>query len=79
MILAEAKGIIDSRIDLIESDYKDQIPEYYEALKIASKCIEKQLDLVTILDELLLDNKDDYYSNDLVIEILHDVYAGEEG
>lgn len=79
MILAEAKGIIDSRIELIESDYMDQIPEYYEALKIASRCIEKQFNLVEILDDLLLGDKNDSYSRDLVIELLHEAYAGEEG
>lgn len=50
MILAEAKSQIDARLGLAE-DYKANIPEYFEALEIASKCIEAQMRLSDVINE----------------------------
>lgn len=52
MLLFEAKAEIDERLKLAEeSNYKEQIPEYIEALEIASKCIEKQIELADLLND----------------------------
>lgn len=49
MLLFEARHQLQERIDIC--DFKEQIPEYIEALEIAVKCIDKQQELVDCLND----------------------------
>lgn len=51
MLLCDAKAEIDARIEIIEKDFKDNIPDYLEALKIASRSIEAQIRLTDVLND----------------------------
>lgn len=53
MLLMEAKAEIDARLtEQMQKDYRKQIPWYFEALEIASKCIEKQMELCDQLNDM---------------------------
>lgn len=69
MLIFEAKAIIDSRLKFNE-EYKDQIPEYFEALKMASKALEAQCRVADMINDLNSDKADSTYSHDLVMDIL---------
>lgn len=72
MVLAEEKAQIDDRLtETLRRDYKHLIPEYYEALEIASKCIDAQMRLADVLNEFWDDAKPtDSFSGKLVYNIL---------
>lgn len=70
MLLFEAKAYIDERLALSD-DYKEQIPEYFNSLEIASKSIEAQIRLSELLNSFFDDlSEEDSFSVDLVYEIL---------
>lgn len=72
MLLFEAKAQIDERLKI--TDYKEQIPEYYNALEIASKSIEAQIRLAELLNDFIATyNKENRYSEDVVIEFLNEI------
>ena len=52
MLLFEAKSEIDKRLsENLKSDFGKHIPEYFEALELASKCIDAQQRLAHLLNE----------------------------
>lgn len=75
MLLFEAKAQIDSRLtDAMRADYQKHIPEYFEALEIASKCIEAQGRLADMLNDFVADFRpEDSYSATLVLELLNEI------
>lgn len=50
MLIFEAKSIIESRLEL-KKEYGQQIPDYFEALEIAVKCMDKQIELIDVLND----------------------------
>ncbi len=89
MLLMDALSEIEERIRLILTDYisdkdfqksKDyeSIKSYYQALLVAKKCIEAQMDLACLIDDMSTGKKEDRYSHLLVMELLQSVYAGEK-
>lgn len=73
MLLFEAKSQIDDRLELSE-DYKCHIPEYFEALEIASKCIDAQIRLAELLNDFTeRELKEDTYSAQLTYEMLSSI------
>lgn len=76
MLLFEAKREIDSRLtEQLKRDYQSMIPEYFEALEIASNCIDAQMRLCDLLNDLYPDLENEVHENDtyslrLVIELL---------
>ena len=65
MFLREAKELIDDRIE--NCDFKEQIPDYIEALELASRCIEQQVRLCDMLNSFWDDvSKDDSFSASLM-------------
>lgn len=74
MLLMDAKAQIDARLtETTGKEYRESIPEYYEALEIASKCIGAQLVLADILNDW--EFKDvDTFSTPLVKELLDNVW-----
>lgn len=71
MLIFEAKNIIDERLKLNE-DYKEHIPEYFNALEIASKALDAQLRLADMINDLSCDREGSTYSQALVLEILNE-------
>ena len=70
MLLFEAKHQIDARLDeTLQKDYKEHIPEYFEALEIASRCIQAQMELSDVLNDWDIKD-DDRVSGLLCYEIL---------
>lgn len=68
MLLFEAKREFDERLEYC-AEIKTNIPEYMEAMEIASKCIASQIRLSEILNDW--DGKeDDSYSDSIVKDIL---------
>jgi len=89
MLLMDALGEIEERIRLILTDYisdkdfqkskdYDSIRNYYQALLVAKKCIEAQMDLACLIDDMSTGKEEDRYSHLLVMELLQSVYAGEK-
>lgn len=76
MLMFEAKAQIDERLKL-KDEYKAQIPEYIEALEIASKAIEAQIRLADLLNDFYAEDddkhKDDMYSRALTLELLESI------
>ena len=76
MLLREAKELIDDRIK--NCDFKEQIPDYIEALELASRCIEQQARLCCMLNNFWDDvSKDDSFSASLMHGMLsqYSIYA----
>jgi len=73
MLLFEAAELFKSR--LANNEYRDEIPEYYEAMEIAVKCIEAQYSIIDYLDAFNSEDdevhKGDMYSRMLVMEFLN--------
>jgi len=76
MLLMDAKNEIDSRLsETIQRDYREHIPEYFDALEIARKCIEAQMRLADILNDWDAGFKEgDSLSYKLVEQILNEVW-----
>lgn len=73
MLLSEAKKEIDDRLELAD-DYKEHMPEYFEALEIASKCIEAQMRLADTLNDFSEQELDrDTYSARLCYDMLSSI------
>jgi len=73
MLLFEAKAEIEERLKL-NDEYKNDIPEYFEALEIAVKCIEAQERLADILNDFWADtNEDDMFSAKLTEDMLQGI------
>lgn len=74
MLIFEAIGEIQGRLNL-RKDYENTIPEYFEALEMAKKALEKQLVLADYLESFMAEDeekhKDDRYSRALVLEFLN--------
>ena len=76
MLLHEAKELIDDRIE--NCDFKEEIPDYIEALELASRCIEQQMRLCDMLSSFWDDvSEDDSFSASLTHGILlqYSIYA----
>lgn len=83
MMLFEADNEIQSRLEL-HQEYKNDIPEYFEALEIAHKSIQKQMELADVINDFWLDvEKNDTFSATLVYDLLnqfrHDYEGDEDG
>lgn len=83
MLLFEAAEQFKERLRI--EDLKENIPEYFEAMEIAVKCIEAQYTIIEYLqsfyDEDEEKHKHDMYSRALVMEFLDSCrydYDGEE-
>lgn len=72
MLLFEAANEFKARLQI--NDYKDSIPEYYEAMEIAVKCIHAQIRLADLLNDFYCENeehhKNDMYSRKLCLQLL---------
>lgn len=79
MLIFEAKSIIESRLEL-KKDYGEHIPEYFEALEIAVKCMDKQIELIDTLNDWDIETeveRGDTYSAKLCHDIVRQfsIYA----
>lgn len=81
MLIFEAIFEIQERIKL-KKDYGNNIPEYFEALELAKKALEKQLVLADYLESFASEDeekhKDDTYSRTLVMEFLNSLWLEYE-
>lgn len=75
MLLFEAKNEIDKRLEeTMQTDYREHIPEYFEALEIASKAIDAQMRLADMLNDFWNDTKElDTFSARLTYELLSSI------
>lgn len=83
MFLFEAANEFKERLKL--DDLRENIPEYFEALEIAVKCIEAQYTVIDYLDAFNSENEEEHrgdsYSRPLVMEFLNSCrfdYTDEE-
>lgn len=82
MLIFEAKHEIDARLEHCQ-DLKENVPEYFEALEIASKCMQKQMDLIELLNDWDIETESkrgDTYSAMLCHDIVRQfsIYADDE-
>lgn len=70
MLLFEARGILQGRID--HCDFKEQIPDYIEALEIAVKCIDAQMRLADIRNDLQTIPEGSTFSQGVMNEVLEE-------
>lgn len=83
MLIFEAKHQIDERIETYDNgDLKGSCDEYVEALRIASACMQKQMDLIDLLNDWDIETEDargDSYSARLCHDIVRQfsIYADE--
>lgn len=70
MLLFEAKAELEERLRL-QDEYGHELPEYFEALEIASKCIDAQIRLADLLNDFTENElENDTYSAKLCYDIL---------
>lgn len=71
MLLFEAKAELEERLRL-QDEYGHEVPEYFEALQIASACIDAQIRLADILNSFTeKEIENDMYSANLCYDILN--------
>lgn len=71
MLLFEAKAELEERLRL-QDEYVHEIPEYFEALEIASRCIDAQIRLADLLNDFTeREIEQDTYSAKLCYDILN--------
>ena len=58
--MTESKAIMKFKERLAIDDYKEQIPEYYEAMKLAIKALEKQIPKKPIMKPYFDDMEEEY-------------------
>lgn len=83
MLLLEAKAEINERLKM-HDEYKEHIPEYFEALEIAVKCIEAQQRLCDMLNDFWIGLKEDdtftaRLTEDMLMGIRYDAKFDDDG
>lgn len=67
-------AIYQFQVRLDKCDFKEQIPEYIQAMELAVKALEAQLTLMDVVNDILAHFKEeDSFSERLVLEILDDI------